>query len=79
VVAGNLTDDPLYVPVIVLVQASIGESGKTYFGDCKMASLETRAHLASSHDYYVCPLSGTQVTLPTSTNSSSRCLTARRH
>jgi len=30
-------------------------------GDCKMASFETRAFLAASHDQYLCPLSAVQM------------------
>jgi transposase len=44
VVAGNSADDPLYVPAIQQVQASLGAGdGRLFVGDCKMASLETRA------------------------------------
>ncbi len=60
VVPGNSADDPLYVPQIREVQQSFGKGGKTYVGDCKMAALETRAYLASSEDYYLCPLSEKQ-------------------
>src|SRR5436305_2473109 len=60
VVPGNSADDPLYVPQIREVQQSFGKGGKTYIGDCKMAALETRAYLASSGDYYLCPLSEKQ-------------------
>jgi transposase len=60
VVPGNSADDPLYLPQIREVQQSFGKGGKTYVGDCKMAALETRAYLASSEDYYLCPLSEKQ-------------------
>jgi len=60
VVPGNSADDPLYVPQIREVQQSFGTGGKTYVGDCKMAALETRAYLANSGDYYLCPLSEKQ-------------------
>jgi transposase len=56
VVPGNTADDPLYVPEIKKVQRSFGAGGLTHVGDCKMASLGTRAYVASSHDYYLCPL-----------------------
>ena len=46
VVAGNRADDPLYVPCIERVQASLGRRGFLYVGDCKMASRETRAWIA---------------------------------
>src|SRR5436305_898030 len=61
VVPGNRADDPTYVPQIRQVQQAFGRGGKTYIGDCKMAALETRAYLASTQDYYLCPLSEKQL------------------
>src|SRR2546426_5011622 len=61
VVSGNCADDPLYVPEITRVQASLGQSGLTYIGDAKMAALATRAAVAASANYYLCPLPATQV------------------
>lgn len=61
VVPGNGADDPLYVPQIRQVQQTFGRGGKTYIGDCKMAALDTRAYLASTQDYYLCPLSEKQL------------------
>ncbi len=61
VVAGHWADDPLYVPEIERVQKVLGKGGKTYIGDCKMGSLATRAYLAHSQDYYLCPLGGVQM------------------
>jgi transposase len=61
VVPGNSADDPLYVPEIEKVQQAFGPGGKTFVMDCKGAALATRAHLASSKDYYLCPLPETQV------------------
>src|SRR4029077_19765265 len=61
VVPGNATDDPLYVPAIRSVQQSLGVGGRTYVGDCKMAALATRAFVAASGDFYLCPLSEAQV------------------
>ena len=61
VVAGERADDPLYVPEIQRVQQSVGRQGLTYIGDCKMAALQTRAYVAASGNYYLCPLSSTQV------------------
>src|SRR3954452_9527817 len=61
VVPGNCADDPLYVPEIKKVQQAFGTAGKTYVGDCKMAALATRAYLASTSDYYLCPLSEAQL------------------
>src|SRR3954469_19534411 len=61
VVPGNSTDDPLYVPAIRSVQQSLGVGGRTYVGDCKMAALATRAFVAASGDFYLCPLAEAQV------------------
>jgi transposase len=61
VVSGNNADDPLYVPEIKRVQASLERCGLTYIGDVKMATLATRRFVAASGDYYLCPLPSTQV------------------
>jgi transposase len=61
VVAGNRADDPLYVPCIERVQASLGRQGLLYVGDCKMASRETRAWIAKQGSYYLCPLPHVQL------------------
>ena len=61
VVSGERADDPLYVPEIQRVQASVGRRGLTYVGDCKMAALQTRATVAASGDYYLCPLASPQI------------------
>jgi hypothetical protein len=51
----------LYVPEIKRVQHVLGTGGKTYIGDCKMGALATRAYVAASQDYYLCPLAGSQL------------------
>src|SRR4051794_10084860 len=61
VVPGNCADDPLYVPEIKKVQQAFGQGGKTFVMDCKGASVGTRGYLASSGDYYLCPLPETHV------------------
>lgn len=61
VVAGGRADDPLYVPAIRRVQASLGQHGLLYVGDCKMAALATRAYVQASDDFYLCPLSEVQM------------------
>jgi transposase len=61
IVSGERADDGLYVPEIKKVQDVIGRHGLLYIGDCKMASLCTRAYLARSGDYYACPLSAVQL------------------
>jgi transposase len=61
VVAGNSADDPLYLPAIQQVSASLGEHGLLYVGDCKMGALPTRATLQAQGDYYLCPLANKQL------------------
>ncbi len=63
VVSGNCADDPLYVPEIKRVQATLERHGLTYIGDAKMAAVATRTYVAASGDYYLCPLPATQVSL----------------
>ena len=61
VVSGERADDPLYMPCIARVQASVGRHGLLYVGDCKMASRETRARLVGPGDFYLCPLPQVQL------------------
>ena len=61
VVSGERADDPLYMPCIERVQASVGRHGLLYVGDCKMASRETRARIAAPGDFYLCPLPQVQL------------------
>ncbi len=61
VVSGERADDPLYIPAIEQVSASLHEHGLLYVGDCKMAALETRAFVQAQQDYYLCPLSTKQM------------------
>lgn len=61
VVSGERADDPLYVPCIERVRASVGRHGLLYVGDCKMASRETRALIAAPGDFYLCPLPQVQL------------------
>jgi transposase len=61
VVPGNSSDDPLYIPTITAVQQSLGVGGLTHVGDCKMAALATRAFVAAGKDFYLCPLSESQL------------------
>jgi transposase len=61
VVPGNTADDPLYIPTIAAVQQALEGHGRTYVGDCKMAALATRAFVAAADDYYLCPLSESQL------------------
>lgn len=61
VMPGHHADDPLYIPAVRQVRASLGQRGLLYVGDCKMAALETRAFLHAGQDFYLCPLSAIQV------------------
>lgn len=56
VVAGQHTDDPLYIPAIDRVLATFTEAqGLLFVGDCKMSALATRAHLPALGQQYLCP------------------------
>lgn len=61
VLSGNQADDPLYMPSISRVRESLGRRGLLYVGDCKMGALETRAFVRAGRDFYLCPLSETQL------------------
>jgi len=61
VVAGQRADDPLYLPVIARVRASLRQRHLLYVGDCKMGALETRAGVHAGGDFYLCPLAAVQV------------------
>jgi transposase len=56
IVSGEKADDPLYLPEIERVRATLGRTGMTYIGDAKMASQATRAAIHAHTDYYLCPL-----------------------
>src|SRR5262249_61897551 len=43
VLSGERADDPLYLPAIARVRASLVQRGLLYIGDCKMAALTSRA------------------------------------
>lgn len=53
---GNSADDPLYIPIIDRTKGILDFDGILFLGDCKMAALETRAHIASKQDLYMTPL-----------------------
>jgi transposase len=61
VLPGQRADDPLYIPAITQVREGLGRQGLLYIGDCKMGALETRAFTQAGGDYYLCPLSDTQL------------------
>jgi transposase len=56
VVSGEQADDPLYVPTIDRVLASLQRTGLLFVGDSKMSALATRAHLQAREQYYLTPL-----------------------
>lgn len=56
VVPGQRSDDPLYLPIIDRVRASLGRTGLLYVGDSKLGPLDTRAHIHHAGDAYLCPL-----------------------
>ena len=61
IIGGQRADDGLYVPAIHQAQQTLRQNGLLYVGDCKMAALSTRAYVQQSGDFYLCPLSGVQV------------------
>ncbi len=61
VVSGEKADDPLYIPAIDQVRDGVGRRGLLYVGDCKLMSLETRAHLQAGGDCYLGPFSLVQI------------------
>jgi len=61
---GQVTDDPLYQPLIARVRQMLGRSGLLYVGDSKMAALATRADIVAHGDYYLMPLPLTGETAP---------------
>lgn len=56
VVSGETADDPLYVPLYHRIRQTLGQSGRLYVGDCKMAALDNRAAFVAGGDYYLTPL-----------------------
>lgn len=61
VLSGQRADDPLYVPAIAQVRGGVQRQGLLYIGDAKMGAQETRAFVVAGNDYYLMPLSQTQV------------------
>ena len=56
IVAGNIADDPLYIPAVDRVLKIIDGVGLLFVGDSKMSALATRAHIHRLKQYYLCPL-----------------------
>jgi transposase len=61
VVAGNRSDDPLYIPAIRQVRESLGRAGLLYVGDSKLPAQRTRAFVQAGGDFYLAPLSKIQL------------------
>lgn len=61
VLSGQRADGPLYIPAITRVREGLGRRGLLYIGDCKMGALATRAFTHAGGDFYLCPLSETQL------------------
>jgi len=55
-VAGHCADDPLYLPIWHRLVQVIGHSAFLVVGDCKMASLATRAQIHAGGGFYLAPL-----------------------
>lgn len=60
-VSGEHADDPLYLPAMQQVRATLERRGILFVGDCKMGATETRATVVAAQDYYLCPLSEKQL------------------
>lgn len=55
-VPGDHADDPLYVPAWERLVATLERADFLTVGDCKLASLATRAHLERHGGFYLAPL-----------------------
>jgi len=53
VLPGQRADDPLYLPLIARVRATLGRLGVLYSGDSKMSALATRASIVHHQDDYL--------------------------
>jgi len=56
IVAGNLADDPLYVPIYQRLKQTLCSKRLLIVGDSKMSALETRATIVAGGDNYLTPL-----------------------
>jgi len=54
--SGNSADDGVYLPLWRRMRAQIGRPDFLLVGDCKLASLENRAHIQQEGGRYLCPL-----------------------
>lgn len=53
-VAGNRSDNPLYVPAYDAAVAALGTRELLFVGDSKMGDLSTRGHISASGSRYLC-------------------------
>lgn len=56
VLSGEQADDPHYTPAWDRLAATIGHSDFLAVGDCKLASLDNRAHIHQRKGFYLTPL-----------------------
>ena len=56
VIPGNRDDDGLYIPAIKRADPVVGQGGRLYIGDSKMAALRIRAFVQDRGDHYLVPL-----------------------
>jgi len=56
IVAGNCSDDPLYLPIIERTRTVIDTKGYLMCGDCKMAAIKTKANIVKNNEFYLFPL-----------------------
>jgi transposase len=56
VIPGNRDDDGLYIPAIKRAAPVVGQGGRLYIGDSKMAALRIRAFVQDRGDHYLVPL-----------------------
>jgi len=56
VLSGEQADDPHYTPAWDRLVATIGRPDFLAVGDCKLASLENRAHIHGREGFYLTPL-----------------------
>ena len=56
VAAGNVADDPLYIPSYQRAKALVQRDGLLVVGDSKMSARLTRGTIAAGQDYYLAPL-----------------------
>lgn len=56
VVSGERADDGLYAGLIERVDATLGQRGLLWVGDCKMSALDTRLNLVERGHMYLSPL-----------------------